>query len=414
MAIKNIIASGIGFNPGGARWALTGGIGLTRSIIFVKSRQNAFVESTHFQRDTRLPAPPSGAAATVFKLDPSGNVIWIYLTDGTSTFYRGIGHHSGVTWAVGPSNRDWTGNDGTADPSNYRCAWRLDNYGFLVASANVSHAATKVFVDDEGNAFVSGSRSTLGTGSNASVWRINADGTVAWGYDTGDSTYDIYWHDGIVYVAGARSSSKSVWALTDNETSAALAWSFDSGNDNNGIHGDGSNVYAGGKTSTTWTGSGGVQANAWSFTHGGALNWGGQIKPGDVTISEVIGLSVYDGKIYTTFGAGDDVMVKSNGTGAHSGSPPGPPFLWEVGTGDTPWGATADADYSYFASNKFTMWSGAGNTANFIKAANSGGSIVWGWNSDRNYANDVFTEGSGYLWAIGDGTSIWEQRAKPP
>lgn len=91
--------------------------------------------------------------------------------------------------------------------------------------------ALGICVDDSGNVYVAGARS-----GSKSVWKLNSSGTKVWDYDTGADAHGICVdNNGFVYVAGVRNSSKSVWCLDDAGATVTLEWDADTGADTNRV-----------------------------------------------------------------------------------------------------------------------------------------------------------------------------------
>tara|TARA_R100001086_G_scaffold238110_2_gene162643 strand:+ start:9910 stop:11133 length:1224 start_codon:yes stop_codon:yes gene_type:complete len=398
----------------------------------VASTQYTFTESPHHVRGTFPPHinPSKNKWRSVFHLDANGTVIWAYDT-GNYVLGVGIPDYSApgakrIMWAVGYASWDWFLNDGTR-----ATAWKLSNFGKPLATALASHRLYKVDVDDTNNAYVVGIRSTEGTGSNASVWRINENGTIEWGYDTGANVNDVYVSSVGVHVAGVRSSSKSIWTL-DKETGALIS-DYDLGQAGNGISGDGTNIFATASPSATWEDSTGPEdrANVWKFTegltnvYGVLIGHGGQ---GGESISAADGNPVIVG-----FGAGDDIVYRLPWDEDQEGFP----------TGDAPAGIsvgafTTQATYSGWTGDivkniiaggigfnpgnvKFILTRGFANEsadkATVVKFA--GTTAVWGWMGDDNVTphqawDVIWDSGSGHVW-VGHGRTLkWESTAKTP
>jgi hypothetical protein len=232
-----------------------------------------------------------------------------------------------------------------------------------------------------------------------------------------------------VYATGERSSSKSIWAIDGGY--GTLLWSFDTAGDMRGMHGDGAYLYAAGSAQSTWTGSGGVQANTWKMLPSGTVVWGVMVKP-DTTLSGVGSISgcvtTYGGNVYITFGAGDNQIVASDGSGNEiwDGERVGnsPPFPQGV-LGDKPEGITANGEFVWGTSaGHYDEWNANGDMASLWKMNKSTGTIIWGWNGVHpgspgatSYTHDVYTDDTardGSVWVANHWDSQWEKYAKTP
>ena len=364
----------------------------------IASPQYGVIKSPHNVRGSKVPAPTTGLDRSFFKLDSTGSVVWTY--DSGHDGYD-IGHNSGHTWGVGERTASWEGNDGTS-----RSAWKLDSFGKLLNSADVSTTLFGVAVASDGSCYVVGDRSTIGTGSNANCWKINADGTVAWGYDTGVASQvsqGVY-HDGThVYLTGFRDTGGaiSIWAL--NPSAGTLDWSADTGGNTVGCWGDGSSIFVNGTRTNTWTGAGGSFASHWKLSTGGSFVWGSD-DGGSGNAGNGAGAS--GGKSVGSF-VGTPVVHQFDSSGTSE---------WSVSMGDTPEGCSTDGSHVWCGCAPFTSWSGLADTATVLKI-DSSGTVIWGWRGGTqadDFSHGVFTEGSGFCWVATAYDSNWAATANTP
>jgi len=408
---------------------------------FIASDQYGFTGSKHYARNTVVVEPDDGGdpiqdgstsgERSVFKLNQSGTVVWGY--DAGTTAY-GVSAVNGVAWAVGGTNSGWHGSP-AAHADNNRTAWKLSRHGRLLSTAFAGSTLYDVHTAEDGSAFVVGDRSTNGTGSNASLWKITADGTVAWGYDTGGHLYHIYYHEGtgICYVAGIEVSNVSLWGIRDDGSSGTLITTVDMGQQLTGIGGstvgDGTGVQllvCCSSAQADWPGNDGSGTdlrNVFRF----AMVSGGldALDPFDLIITpDTQGQAGPSGEptvvgeeAYIMFGAGDDSIVRINSSGEE---------VDEGRVGDAPEACASDGTNIWVASRSWDLWSDpvgslGGNLASVYKMPVEGlipshepgvgpsgfgmdAGYTWGWDGTpktvytTTRAYDVWTDGSGYVW----------------
>lgn len=192
--------------------------------------------------------------------------------------------------------------------------------------------------------------------------------------------------DGGIYVGGNRSSTwtgsgsvnASVWKLNPDLT---VAWSFDTGDDIYEIYYDRINDRIGvvGERSSTWTGSGGNNAAFWVLDQDGAVVW--TYDPGADSGSPTVGglISVGADSAGEWYVCG---VEKASGNMIHALDAAGN-LKWEFDFGDTcHWVGmpqAGDGDLAYIAASGVSnnAWTGSGgNTRNVLMLTKAAGAVV--------------------------------------
>ncbi len=294
----------------GAQWAWDSGVAIfgTDSVLS-DSAGNVYAagsSSTAWKADAN-DTPGPGTPADLWKLDPSGTVLWavqvsahgilhIQLSGGTLYAFD-LGSPLTV-YAIDPADGSVLdsvtagGSPGSDDQLLYDGGYVYVNgrkYSFADGALqwSLSGAVGAAIATTGGALYACGPRVTQHRLTVAgedpedpvevthSVMRLTSAGGVVWTYDTGAGCTALGAGAGRVVVGGARASNKTLWAL---DTSGSLQWAWDGPVSPLQVHVDASgNVHVVGYRTTAWdadaadTPGPGTAASYWMLNPSGTV-----------------------------------------------------------------------------------------------------------------------------------------------
>lgn len=312
-------------------------------------------------------------------LDGNGGSLQAYDTGDTAS--GAAADSAGNVYLCGTRSTTWTGNSG-----NNASVWKLDNTGAVVWVFDTGATANElVHSPSNDRVIVVGNRNTGWTGSggaNRSVWCLNAStGAVVWTYDTGaDVQYVGVSTSGRVYVCGSRSSNNTVWCLS---AAGTLLADYDTGSEATrcdclDVHSDGRVVLAQRLETTDWEGTDTSAANIWILDADLTTVLASYSKQ---TVSEATGVAL--NIIWST----DDELVIS-GPRVNDLTT----IKFEAATGNNIWsydaGDHSDALDTNINGNivigfdRNTGWTGSGGAnASALQLDGTDGSVVWDYDT---------------------------------